>query len=50
MGLGLRRQAHGATQSVVDCLECGRTLPGIKTLYRYVEATGTKPEIRLGHG
>lgn len=40
----------GTTQSVVARLESGRTLPSIKTLYRYAEATGTKPEIRLVHG
>ena len=40
----------GTTQSVVARLESGRTMPSIKTLYRYAEATGTKPEIRLVHG
>jgi predicted transcriptional regulator len=40
----------GTTQSVVARLESGRTLPSIKTLYRYAEATGTIPEIRLIHG
>ncbi len=39
----------GTTQSVVARLEGGRTLPSIKTLYRYAEATGTKPEIHLVH-
>lgn len=39
----------GTTQSVVARLESGRTTPSIKTLYRYAEATGTKPEIRLVH-
>ena len=38
----------GTTQSVIARLEGGRTLPSIKTLYRYAIATGTKPEIRLG--
>ncbi len=37
----------GTTQSVIARLESGRTLPSIKTLYRYAEATGTKPEIHL---
>ena len=37
----------GTTQSVIARLEGGRTLPSIKTLYRYAIATGTKPEIRL---
>jgi predicted transcriptional regulator len=40
----------GTTQSVVARLESGRILPSIKTLFRYAEATGTKPEIRLVHG
>ena len=40
----------GTTQSVVARLESGRTLPSIKTLFRYAEATGTKPEIRLVQG
>jgi len=39
----------GTTQSVIARLEGGRTLPSIKTLYRYAEATGTKPEIHLVH-
>lgn len=37
----------GTTQSVVARLEAGQTLPSIKSLYRYAEATGTKPEIQL---
>ena len=40
----------GTTQSVVARLESGRTLPSITTLFRYAEATGPKPEIRLVHG
>lgn len=39
----------GTTQSVIARLEGGRTLPSIKTLYRYAEATGTKPKINLVH-
>jgi len=39
----------GTTQSVIARLESGRSLPSIKTLYRYAEATGTKPEIHLVH-
>lgn len=39
----------GTTQSVIARLEGGRTLPSIKTLYRYADATGTKPEINLVH-
>ena len=39
----------GTTQSVVARIEGGRSLPSIKTLYRYAEATGTKPEIHLVH-
>ena len=39
----------GTTQSVVARLEGGRTLPSIKSLYRYAEATGTKPVIHLVH-
>jgi transcriptional regulator with XRE-family HTH domain len=37
----------GTTQSVVARLEAGQTLPSIKSLYRYAEATGTKAEIQL---
>lgn len=37
----------GTTQSVVARLEGGGSLPSIKTIRRYAEATGTKPEIRL---
>ena len=37
----------GTAQSVIARLEGGRTLPSIKTLYRYAKATGTKPEIHL---
>lgn len=39
----------GTTQSVIARLEGGRTLPSIKTLYRYADATGTRPEINLVH-
>ena len=39
----------GTTQSVVARLEGGRMLPSIKSLYRYAEATGTKPVIHLVH-
>ena len=37
----------GTTQSVIARLEGGRTLPSIKSLYRYAKATGTKPVIQL---
>lgn len=37
----------GTTQSVIARLEGGRTLPSLKTLYRYADATGTRPEIHL---
>jgi len=39
--------AMGTTQFVVARLEGGGSLPSIKTIRRYAEATGTKPEIRL---
>ena len=39
--------AMGTTQSVVARLEGGGSLPSIKTIRRYAEATGTRPEIRL---
>ncbi len=39
----------GTTQSVVARLEAGQSLPSMKSLYRYAEATGTKPEIQLVH-
>jgi DNA-binding XRE family transcriptional regulator len=39
----------GTTQSVVARLEGGRTLPSLKSLYRYAKATGTKPVIHLVH-
>ena len=39
----------GTTQSVIARLEGGRTLPSIKSLYRYAEATGTRPVIHLVH-
>ena len=39
----------GTTQSVVARLEGGHTLPSIKSLYRYAEATGTRPVIHLVH-
>jgi len=39
----------GTTQSVIARLEGGRTLPSLKTLYRYADATGTRPEIHLVH-
>ncbi len=37
----------GTTQSVVARLEGGGSLPSMKTIRRYAEATGTRPEIRL---
>ncbi len=39
----------GTTQSVVARLEGGRSLPTMKTIRRYAEATGTRPEIKLVH-
>lgn len=39
----------GTTQSVIARLESGRMLPSLKTLYRYAQATNSKPEIRLVH-
>lgn len=39
----------GTTQSVIARLEGGRSLPSLKTLYRYADATGTRPEINLVH-
>lgn len=35
------------TQSVIARLESGRQLPSLTTLFRYAEATGTRPEIRF---
>ena len=37
----------GTTQSVVARLEGGGSLPSMKTIRRYAEATGTRPEIKL---
>ena len=37
----------GTTQSVIARLEAGHSLPSMKSLYRYAQATGTKPEIHL---
>lgn len=37
----------GTTQSVIARLEAGSSLPSMKSLYRYAEATGTKPAIKL---
>jgi len=37
----------GTTQSVVARLEGGRSLPSMKSLYRYAEATGTKAVFNL---
>jgi len=37
----------GTTQSVIARMEGGKTMPSIKTLFRYAKATGTKPEIHL---
>lgn len=53
VGAGLTQQEvaerMGTTQSVVARLEAGQSLPSMKSLYRYAEATGTKPEIQLVH-
>lgn len=40
-------QRMGTTQSVVARLEGGRSLPSVKSLYRYAEATGTKAIFHL---
>jgi len=40
-------QRMGTTQSVVARLEGGRSLPSMKSLYRYAEATGTKAVFHL---
>ncbi len=40
-------QRMNTTQSAVARLEAGNSLPSLKSLYRYAEATGTRPEIRL---
>ncbi|MEG3639283.1 helix-turn-helix domain-containing protein [Magnetococcus sp. PR-3] len=37
----------GTTQSVVARLEGGKTMPSMKTLFRYAKATGMKPEIHF---
>ncbi|MEO5371822.1 MAG: helix-turn-helix domain-containing protein [Magnetococcus sp. DMHC-1] len=37
----------GTTQSVVARLEGGKSMPSVKTIFRYAQATGMKPEIRL---
>ena len=37
----------GTTQSVIARLEAGNSLPSMKSLYRYAEATGTTPGIQL---
>jgi DNA-binding XRE family transcriptional regulator len=37
----------GTTQSTVARLESGKQLPSMRTLYRYAEATGTRPVIKL---
>lgn len=39
----------GTTQSVVARLEGGGSLPSMKTIQRFAEATGTRPEIKLVH-
>lgn len=47
---GAVAERMGTTQSVIARLEAGNSLPSMKSLYRYAEATGTKPVIRLRHG
>jgi transcriptional regulator with XRE-family HTH domain len=37
----------GTTQSVIARLEAGNSLPSMKSLYRYAEATGTTPATQL---
>jgi hypothetical protein len=37
----------GISQSAIARLENGHTLPGIKTLLRYAEATSSKLQVRL---
>lgn len=39
----------GTTQSAIARLEAGNSLPSMKSLYRYAEATGTTPAIQLLH-
>ena len=39
----------GTTQSVIARLESGKTLPNMKTLYRYAEATGNQVHLNLTH-
>lgn len=39
----------GTTQSAIARLEAGNSLPSMKSLYRYAEATGTTPAIQLRH-
>jgi transcriptional regulator with XRE-family HTH domain len=42
-------QRMGTTQLVVTRLETGNSLPSIKNLYRYADATGTTLAIALRH-
>ncbi|MCD8515800.1 MAG: helix-turn-helix domain-containing protein [Burkholderiaceae bacterium] len=37
----------GTTQSVVARLEGGRSLPSLKSFYKYASAVGAKPSIKL---
>jgi transcriptional regulator with XRE-family HTH domain len=37
----------GTTQSAVARIEGGKQLPSLKTLFRYAEATGSRPLVRL---
>lgn len=37
----------GTTQSTIARLESGRTLPSLRTLVRYADATGSRAVVRL---
>jgi len=37
------------TQSTIARLESGRSLPSMRTLARYAEATGSRAVVRLEH-
>ena len=37
----------GTTQSVIARIESGKTLPSLKTLHKYAEATGSHVQVHL---
>ncbi|WP_207216279.1 helix-turn-helix transcriptional regulator [Candidatus Finniella inopinata] len=37
----------GTTQSVIARLESGKTLPSLKTLHKYAEATGSHVQVHI---